>query len=113
MVFRRITISLKVFERTNSILTWIAGRPVLLSKYDGKYFAMDAVCAHMGCALLDRVEGNLAICPAHGAQYDITTGEKKVDAKIRPEVKCEYDSLTLPLKMYGTRENEGFLEIDL
>ncbi len=113
MVFKKISISIKIFEKTNSVVTWISGRPIILAKYDNNYYAMDAVCAHMGCAILDKVNGKNAICPAHGAQYDITNGRKVVDAIIKPEAPCEYDKSEIPLKTYPIRENQGFLEIDL
>ncbi|KAA8923130.1 Rieske (2Fe-2S) protein [Thermoplasma sp.] len=113
MVYRKVSISTKVFESTNAIIAWVSGRPVLLSKYDGRYYAMDAVCGHMGCAILDRVEGREAVCPAHKARYDITSGKKTADAIIRPEVKCEYDNSSETLRTYPVRENNGFLEVDM
>ncbi|MGC8608904.1 MAG: Rieske (2Fe-2S) protein [Thermoplasmata archaeon] len=113
MVYKRVSISIKIFEKTTSVVTWIDGRPILIARYSGKYYGMDAVCAHMGCAILDRVEENRAICPAHGAEYDITNGKRVKDAFIRPEAVCEYDDIKAPLRTYEVKENEGFLEIDL
>ncbi len=113
MSYKKITISTKVFEKTDSIVTWIDKRPVLIAKYNGKYYGLDAVCAHMGCAILDTVKNGHAVCPAHGAEYDITSGEKVKDAFVRPEAPCEYDESRIPLKTYNVREKEGFLEIEL
>ncbi|WP_297217949.1 Rieske (2Fe-2S) protein [Thermoplasma sp.] len=113
MAYKRVSISTKIFENTNAIVAWVSGRPVLLSRFEGKYYAMDAVCGHMGCAILDKVEGKEAVCPAHKARYDITTGKKTAEAMIRPDVKCEYDGSGETLKIYPVRENEGFLEVDV
>jgi len=113
MTYRKISVSTKIFEKENHFIAWVNGRPILVAKYEGKYFAMDAVCAHMGCALLERVSGKVAECPAHGAKYDITSGERIAEARIRPEVPCEYDSISLPLRTYKVRESDGFLDIDL
>lgn len=74
---------------------------------------MDAVCGHMGCAILDKVEDKEAICPAHKARYDITTGKKTSDAVIKPEIKCEYETIGENLKIYNVREDDGFLEVDM
>ncbi|MEM0141070.1 MAG: Rieske (2Fe-2S) protein [Thermoplasmatales archaeon] len=113
MTYKKIGVSAKVFERTNHYITWINARPILIAKADGKYYAMDAVCAHMGCALLEIVSGKYAECPAHGAKYDITTGERVAEAKIRPQANCEYDNNAVPLKTFNVREIDGFLEIDV
>ncbi|MGC8645372.1 MAG: Rieske (2Fe-2S) protein [Thermoplasmata archaeon] len=113
MTYRKIGVSTRIFERQNHFITWINRRPILVAKHDGKYYAMDAVCGHMGCALLEVVSGKFAECPAHGAKYDITSGQRVAEARIRPEVPCEYDSIALPLRTYHLRESEGFLEIDL
>ncbi len=113
MAYRRVSISTKLFERTNSVMAWVSGKPVLLARYDEKYYAMDPVCSHMGCALIDRVEGREAVCPAHGARFDVTTGDLLAEAKIKPEMKCEYSESKNSLKTYNVRENNGFLEVDL
>ncbi len=113
MAYKRISISTKIFEKSNHFITWINQRPVLITKYEGKYYGMDAVCGHMGCALLDIVSGNVAECPAHGAKYDVTNGNRIAEPRIRPEKGCEYDNINNPLKTYAIKENEGFLEIDI
>lgn len=113
MTYRRIGVSVKIFERTNHFITWIAARPVLVCKYEGSYYGMDAVCSHTGCALLEIASGKYAECPAHGAKYDVTSGEMTAEARIHPEANCEYDSLKIPLKTYNVREKEGFIEVEI
>ncbi|MEM0134797.1 MAG: Rieske 2Fe-2S domain-containing protein [Thermoplasmatales archaeon] len=113
MTYERVGISTKIFEKTNHYITWLNSRPILVAKVEGKYYAMDAVCSHMGCALLENVSGKYAECPAHGAKYDIITGERVTEAVVRPEAKCEYDNNTVPLKTFLVKESNGFLEIEM
>ncbi len=113
MTYQKIGISIKIFESTNHYITWISSRPILVTKYDGNYYAMDAICGHMGCALLERVSGKIAECPAHGAKYDVTTGEKVGEPRVKPESGCEYEKIGTPLKTYKIRETNGFLEVDI
>ncbi|MEM3186517.1 MAG: Rieske 2Fe-2S domain-containing protein [Conexivisphaerales archaeon] len=113
-MFKRIGISSRAFERRNSLITWVDGKPILIAKHNANYYALNAVCAHMGCALLTDVNGNIAICPAHGAKYDITTGAMIEKPQVRPEVPCEYSELKIPLTTYKVRETpQGPLEIDV
>lgn len=113
MVFRKVSISTRVFSRRASILTWINRRPVLLAKVGDAYYAMDAVCAHLGCALLTETRGAQAICPAHEAVWDLRTGTLVAEPKIKPEMPCEEEGLKAPLRTYPVQERDGFLEVDL
>ncbi|KUO92176.1 MAG: Rieske 2Fe-2S domain-containing protein [Thermocladium sp.] len=109
----KIRISTKVFDKENSIITWVNNRPVLVAKVEGRLYAMDAVCAHMGCALLTKVNGYIVTCPAHEAQYDIRTGQLIAKAKIKPDEECETEKVKLPLKTYEASEtSDGFIEIN-
>ncbi|WP_433105159.1 Rieske (2Fe-2S) protein [Streptomyces sp. CA-250714] len=40
----------------------------------GDFKAFSAVCTHQG-ALLDQVEGEVAVCPRHGSRFQADTGE--------------------------------------
>lgn len=113
MTYRRVSISTKVFSRRDSILVWINRRPVLVAKVGDTVCAMDAVCAHLGCALLTEVSGPQVTCPAHEAVWDIRTGALVAEPKIKPEMPCEEEALRAPLRTYPAREREGFVEIDL
>ena len=43
---------------------------------DGKYFAIDDACSHVGGNLSEgSLEGNIVTCPWHGATFDITCGK--------------------------------------
>ncbi len=113
MTFRRVSISTRIFARRSSVLTWINRRPVLVAKVGDAVYAMDAVCAHLGCALLTDVNGAQATCPAHEAVWDVRTGALVAEPKIKPELPCEEEALKAPRRTYPAREHEGFVEIDM
>jgi nitrite reductase/ring-hydroxylating ferredoxin subunit len=112
MAFRRVSLSTRIFSKRNSVLTWIGRRPILIVKVGDELYAMDAVCAHVGCALLTEVQDYAVTCPAHEAVYDIRTGQLLAEAKVKPELPCEEEALHVPLRTHRAREKEGFIEID-
>lgn len=113
MAFQPLSLSSRLFEHRSSVVTWFRGRPVLVARVDGQLYGLDAVCAHMGCALLTDVEGKEAVCPAHGARYDLATGRLTEPARVRPETPCAQEAVRVPLRTYRVRENDqGMLEID-
>lgn len=54
----------------------IEGLPIVIFNIAGQFFAIGDVCSHdngpLGDGLLD---GNLVVCPRHGAEFDIRTGK--------------------------------------
>jgi len=51
-------------------------RYILLANVDGNFYAVDAVCPHMGGYLpIGKFEDGIIICPVHGSQYDVKTGK--------------------------------------
>ena len=111
---KRVGISSRAFEGRNAYVSWVDGRPILVTKYNGSYYAMNAICAHRGCVLLTEVEGNIATCAAHGAKYDVTTGALIEKPQVHPDAPCEYSESKTPLETYRIRETtEGSLEVDL
>ena len=113
MTYRRVSISTRIFSRRSSVLAWVNRRPVLVAKVGDRVCAMDAVCAHLGCAILTDVSGAQVTCPAHEAVWDIRTGALVAEPKIKPEMPCEEEALKAPLRTYPAREVEGFVEIDI
>jgi nitrite reductase/ring-hydroxylating ferredoxin subunit len=54
----------------------IDGIPILLSNYQGKYYAVRNKCTHLGCKLSKgKLEENIITCPCHGSKFDITNGK--------------------------------------
>ncbi len=113
MAWHRVSLSVRVFERRSSVLVWVQGRPILIARVDGKLYAMDAVCAHVGCALLSSTEGYESVCPAHEAKYDIRTGALVAPPRIKPELPCEEEESKVPLRTYPVAERDGLLEVEL
>lgn len=62
----------------------VDGKDILVTNIDGKYYAMDDTCTHSGASLSEgKIEGSLAVCGWHGAQFDCKTGKlEKFPAKI-------------------------------
>ena len=84
-----------------------------MAKVGDALYAMDAVCAHLGCAILTDVNGAQVTCPAHEAAWDIRTGALLAEPKVKPEMPCEEEGLRVPLRTYPARDQDGFIEIDL
>lgn len=54
----------------------VSGREVLLSNIEGKYYAINNRCTHLGGDLSKgELEGKVIHCPRHGSQFDVTTGK--------------------------------------
>ncbi|CAB1129314.1 Ferredoxin [Candidatus Hydrogenisulfobacillus filiaventi] len=113
MAFQRVGLSTRLFDRRPAVVTWVQGRPVLVARVEGQLYAIEAVCAHMGCVLLTETDGYRAVCPAHGAAYDLRTGALLQPAAVHPERSCGESNLSLPLPTYPARDVDGFLEVDL
>ncbi|MBI1870350.1 MAG: nitrite reductase small subunit NirD [Chlamydiae bacterium] len=70
----------------------IEGKSIALFNISGNFYAIDNICKHRGGPLGEgSLEGKEVMCPWHGWQYDVTTGEclsspsicqKKFDVKI-------------------------------
>ncbi len=66
----------------------------------GEFYAIDDVCTHDGGELAGgAVDGDVVICPRHGARFCLRTG-----AALTPPA---YE----PVKTYETRVNDGIVEI--
>jgi len=116
MVFRKISVLAKIFDERNHAVVMVNNVPVLIVKYNGKFYAMDARCPHMGCGVLSEVQdGHIAVCPLHKAKFDVLTGDMVSPPIVMPERPCEFNrELHPPLKRYGVRVSpEGLLEIDI
>ena len=54
----------------------INGKKIAIFSVDGKLFAFDDECPHVGASLSKgKLEGKLVTCPARDWQFDITNGE--------------------------------------
>ncbi|WP_372718193.1 Rieske (2Fe-2S) protein [Novipirellula sp.] len=75
---------------------------IALFHIDGVFYAIDDACPHQGAPLSEGVvRGCIAICPWHGAEFDITNGKLLCgpgvrDVKAYP-VKIEDDDVLIEI----------------
>ena len=63
-------------DEGSSILVELDGKEIALFNSGGSFYAIDNECTHVGGPLCEGdLEGTTVICPWHGAEFDITTGE--------------------------------------
>jgi toluene monooxygenase system ferredoxin subunit len=80
----------------------VAGRKVLLVRFDEHVYAYDDRCAHLGVPLSrGRLEGEVLTCSAHHYEYDVRTGRG-----INPKSVC---MTAYPVKVQGS---EIFVDAD-
>jgi 3-phenylpropionate/trans-cinnamate dioxygenase ferredoxin subunit len=55
----------------------VAGTRIAVANADGRYYAIDEICTHEHCSLVEEgtLEGTVVTCSCHGAQFDVTTGQ--------------------------------------
>ena len=71
----------------------IQDKDLLICNVDGKFYALDRKCTHMGGDLSKgTLEGNVVTCPRHHTKFDVTTGKVISHPKmplIHPKAKDE------------------------
>jgi 3-phenylpropionate/trans-cinnamate dioxygenase ferredoxin component len=78
----------------------IDGAIVAVFNIAGTFYAIEDVCTHDGGELAGgAVEGDVVICPRHGARFCLRTG-----AALTPPA---YE----PVRTFETRVNEGVVEV--
>lgn len=78
----------------------IEGALVAVFNVVGHFYAIDDVCTHDGGELAGgAVEGDVVICPRHGARFCLRTG-----AALTPPA---YE----PVRTYQTRVTDGMVEV--
>jgi toluene monooxygenase system ferredoxin subunit len=79
----------------------VAGRKILLVNLDGRIYAYEDKCAHLGVALSDGfVHGTSLICRAHRWEYDLCTGKGRnpTTACLQPfTVRVEHNNILVEL----------------
>ena len=56
---------------------------VALFDVDGQFFALDGICPHAGGPLGEgELCGPIVTCPWHGWQFDVTTGQHCLNARL-------------------------------
>lgn len=78
----------------------IDGSLVAVFNVDGTFYAIDDLCTHDGGELAGgAMDGDVVICPRHGARFCLRTG-----AALTPPA-CE------PVRTYETRVTDGTVEV--
>ncbi len=52
-----------------------SGDPGIVIHADGAFFAYDAVCPHAGCTVGYYAANDVIVCPCHGSEFAVTTGD--------------------------------------
>ena len=88
----------------------VAGLKILLTRLDGKFYAIGGECSHYGGPLAEGVlSGEEVTCPWHQARFLVKSGDllnpPALDAMARFEIRVEGDKviLILPEEPAGTR----------
>lgn len=82
-------------------LVQVDGLDIALFNVGGTHYAMGAVCPHEDGPLHEgEVDGETVICPWHGYDFDVRTGECSVDSELRV--------MTYAVKIHG---NDLLIEV--
>lgn len=80
----------------------VGERIVALANVGGVFHALDGVCPHQGGPLgKGTLTGCLVTCPWHGWQFDVSTGQHRLNAKMfqpRFTVRLEGDEVWIDLE---------------
>jgi 3-phenylpropionate/trans-cinnamate dioxygenase ferredoxin component len=78
----------------------VRGNKVAVVYVGGTFYAFDDACTHMQCSLAEGdLEETTVICPCHGSEFDVRSGEV-LQGPARE-----------PVETYETRVEEGGLEV--
>ena len=77
----------------------VNGKTVALFKVKGEIFAISDACAHAGANLSEgTVEDNCVICPRHGFDFDLKTGNSSRGCQVQTfQVKIENNKVFLEI----------------
>lgn len=80
-----------------------SGEEILIANVDGKFYAINNVCTHVGGPLDEgRLQGDEVQCPWHGSRFDVKTGEVRGGPARLPEqayeVKVEGNDILVKIK---------------
>lgn len=59
----------------------VSGRKILIANSEGKFFALDDKCPHLGKPMSKGILNKTCVtCPYHGAQFDLVSGDSVKEA---------------------------------
>jgi len=54
----------------------VSARRIAIAKVGDAFYAFADTCTHQGCSLAEgTLEGTTVICPCHGSEFNVATGE--------------------------------------
>lgn len=75
----------------------VDGKEIALFKVGDKVYAMDQICPHAGGPMAEgSLNGDMAMCPWHGWEFSVKTGECSFNSEIRQvifQVRQEGDDI--------------------
>ncbi len=76
----------------------VGGRMVAVARTGGAWYAFDDVCTHRQCSLAEgELDGTTVMCPCHGSEFDVTTGEVLAGPATQPvgtfQIRVEGDEV--------------------
>ena len=79
----------------------VDGKTIVIYNVDGELYATTNTCAHQGGPLGEGVlTGNIISCPWHAWEFDVCTGEAKLDPGVKIDcypVRVEGDDVLVEL----------------
>ncbi len=100
MTWHRVCTSQDLAEGQSVEIVFL-GEVIAVYRHQDVLYAIDGICMHQGGPLArGRVVDGTVICPWHGWQYDLATGNHAPTCKPM-------------LKTYKISESDGIIEIDL
>lgn len=81
----------------------VDGTPIAVANVGGRYYAVDEMCTHEECSLVEEgtLDGAVVTCGCHGAQFDVRTGQVLAPPALEP------------LKVYPLRVNGDDLIVEV
>ncbi|MBS3134199.1 Rieske (2Fe-2S) protein [Candidatus Woesearchaeota archaeon] len=75
------------FKEGQGKVVEIKGKKIALFLHEGKFYAIDNACKHMGGPLGEgELENENIVCPWHGWKFSIKTGVSPVNPTVKVEI---------------------------
>jgi apoptosis-inducing factor 3 len=85
-------VSLNEIPENGTIAGRVGDEPILLSRFDGEFFAVSGACTHYGAHLADGLASGKSVrCPLHHACFDLRTGESRRAPALDPLDRWQVD----------------------
>lgn len=65
----------------------IDGKKLIVCQHQGEFYVLDGVCSHAGGPLCrGELDDGLVVCPWHGWEYDVKTGQCEIEPSLQQAV---------------------------